>query len=132
MVEEKGLPGEVADRIGGYVKLRGGQELLERLERDQRLAGVKDAQIGISEMRLLLLYCDRFGVMDNVRVCVSVCLSVHTPSCVQVSFDLSLARGLDYYTGVIYEAILTGQTNLVCVYLPLPLSLCPLLSRGPQ
>ena len=26
----------------------------------------------------------------------------------QVSFDLSLARGLDYYTGVIYEAVLTS------------------------
>ena len=26
----------------------------------------------------------------------------------QVSFDLSLARGLDYYTGVIYEAVLIG------------------------
>lgn len=26
----------------------------------------------------------------------------------QVSFDLSLARGLDYYTGAIFEAILTG------------------------
>ena len=26
----------------------------------------------------------------------------------KVSFDLSLARGLDYYTGVIYEAVLTG------------------------
>ena len=25
----------------------------------------------------------------------------------QVVFDLSLARGLDYYTGVIYEAVLT-------------------------
>lgn len=25
----------------------------------------------------------------------------------QVEFDLSLARGLDYYTGVIYEAVLT-------------------------
>lgn len=25
----------------------------------------------------------------------------------QFSFDLSLARGLDYYTGVIYEALLT-------------------------
>ena len=25
-----------------------------------------------------------------------------------VSFDLSLARGLDYYTGVIYEAVLLG------------------------
>ena len=27
----------------------------------------------------------------------------------QVSFDLSLARGLDYYTGVIYEAILSRE-----------------------
>ena len=29
----------------------------------------------------------------------------------QVSFDLSLARGLDYYTGVIYEAVLTGNVG---------------------
>ena len=27
----------------------------------------------------------------------------------QVCFDMSLARGLDYYTGVIYEAILVQQ-----------------------
>ena len=26
-----------------------------------------------------------------------------------MSFDLSLARGLDYYTGLIYEAVLTGM-----------------------
>ena len=26
-------------------------------------------------------------------------------------FDLSLARGLDYYTGVIYEAVLRGHTT---------------------
>jgi len=25
-----------------------------------------------------------------------------------ITFDLSLARGLDYYTGVIYEAVLSG------------------------
>ena len=31
----------------------------------------------------------------------------------QVSFDLSLARGLDYYTGPIFEAILTGM--YVCI-----------------
>ena len=30
----------------------------------------------------------------------------------QVSFDLSLARGLDYYTGVIYEALLTGEAGV--------------------
>jgi histidyl-tRNA synthetase len=26
-----------------------------------------------------------------------------------VSFDCSLARGLDYYTGVIYEAVFFGE-----------------------
>ena len=35
-----------------------------------------------------------------------------TISVLQVSFDLSLARGLDYYTGVIYEAVLKGRYGL--------------------
>jgi len=30
---------------------------------------------------------------------------------------LSLARGLDYYTGVIYEAVLQSTCRLVCVLL---------------
>ena len=29
-----------------------------------------------------------------------------------ILFDLSLARGLDYYTGVIYEAVLVGESGL--------------------
>ena len=29
----------------------------------------------------------------------------------KVSFDLSLARGLDYYTGIIYEIVLTDKTT---------------------
>lgn len=37
-------------------------------------------------------------------------MTLTLPSLWQVSFDLSLARGLDYYTGVIYEAILLGST----------------------
>jgi len=28
----------------------------------------------------------------------------------KVSFDLSLARGLDYYTGLIYEIVLVDKT----------------------
>jgi len=28
------------------------------------------------------------------------------------SFDFSLARGLDYYTGLIYEAVLTGENRV--------------------
>jgi histidyl-tRNA synthetase len=27
----------------------------------------------------------------------------------KISFDLSLARGLDYYTGLIYEIVLTDK-----------------------
>jgi histidyl-tRNA synthetase len=30
----------------------------------------------------------------------------------RISFDLSLARGLDYYTGVIYEAVFKGATQV--------------------
>ena len=30
----------------------------------------------------------------------------------KISFDFSLARGLDYYTGVIYEAILTDTDRV--------------------
>lgn len=29
----------------------------------------------------------------------------------KVSFDLSLARGLDYYTGIIYEIVLTDKKS---------------------
>lgn len=29
-----------------------------------------------------------------------------------LSFDFSLARGLDYYTGLIYEAVLTDQNRV--------------------
>jgi len=28
----------------------------------------------------------------------------------EIVFDFSLARGLDYYTGVIYEAVLTEES----------------------
>jgi len=35
-------------------------------------------------------------------------------NCLQYfSFDFSLARGLDYYTGLIYEAVLTDPSNKV-------------------
>lgn len=72
MVEEKGLTEEVADRIGEYVQLRGGRELVEKLGADPRLSAVKDAQLGLADMQLLLHYSELFGVLDNVRggVCV--------------------------------------------------------------
>ncbi|CAE7145418.1 unnamed protein product [Rhizoctonia solani] len=90
MVEEKGLAEEVADKIGEYVKLKGGPDLLAQL-RASPLATNESAKAGMDDMELLFKYLDVFGITH------------------QMSFDLSLARGLDYYTGLIYEAIVEGS-----------------------
>jgi histidyl-tRNA synthetase len=88
MVEEKGLEGAVADRIGEYVKLKGdGFGLLAKLEQDATLTGDALASEGLKDMRILFEYLEVYGCLPKM------------------SFDLSLARGLDYYTGIIYEAV---------------------------
>lgn len=52
--------------------------------------------------------------MCLVVLAYSVICSFNLSRCLQyISFDLSLARGLDYYTGVIYEAVMTG-THCCC------------------
>merc|ERR1711874_609067 len=56
-----------------------------------KLSESKRAKQGLEEMRLLLRYCELYQCLDVV------------------SFDLSLARGLDYYTGIIYEAVLMAD-----------------------
>lgn len=53
----------------------------------------KRAKEGLEAMKLFFIYCELFDVLDKV------------------SFDLSLARGLDYYTGIIFEAVLKGMLN---------------------
>lgn len=49
------------------------------------------AKAGVAEMELLFTYLDAYQITDRI------------------SFDLSLARGLDYYTGIIYEAIVEAS-----------------------
>uniref|UniRef100_A0A8D3DE21 histidine--tRNA ligase n=1 Tax=Scophthalmus maximus TaxID=52904 RepID=A0A8D3DE21_SCOMX len=89
MVKEKGLSEEVADQIGEYVSMQGGMDLAERLLQDQKMLQSKQACAGLSDIKLLFSYLQLFQVTDKVV------------------FDLSLARGLDYYTGIIYEGVLT-------------------------
>lgn len=88
MVGEKGLPPEAADRIGEYVQMNGGLEMIEQLLQDPLLSQNKLSLDGLNDMKTLFEYLALYGVTS------------------QISFDLSLARGLDYYTGVIYEAVL--------------------------
>lgn len=97
MTKEKQLDAAVADRIGEYVKQNGGLELADSLLSDPTLSRVKLAKDGLEAMKLFLHYCNLMGVSGNVI------------------FDLSLARGLDYYTGIIYEAVLKGNVDKNCV-----------------
>ncbi|XP_076303505.1 histidine--tRNA ligase isoform X2 [Lasioglossum baleicum] len=91
IVEEKGLNESMADKIGTYVSRSGGVELIAELRKDVELMKHEAAVKSLDSMELLFKYCDIFHVADEIR------------------FDLSLARGLDYYTGVIFEAVLTGK-----------------------
>jgi hypothetical protein len=53
------------------------------------------AREAIEELSLMASYLEAFGTVGSVHI------------------DLSLARGLDYYTGVIYEAVLVdGETKV--------------------
>ncbi|EAS35267.3 histidyl-tRNA synthetase [Coccidioides immitis RS] len=91
MVDEKGLDPAVADKIETYVVRKGGRELLDSLKSDEMLVGNSSAKTGLEEMGLLMDYLQAFNILDKI------------------SFDMSLARGLDYYTGVIYEVVTEGS-----------------------
>lgn len=62
--------------------------MLEAIRADNLFGDHPKALEGLGEMELLFRYCEALGCLDNL------------------SFDFSLARGLDYYTGLIYEAVM--------------------------
>lgn len=89
MVDEKGLDQAVADQVGAYVQHRGDiPSIVARLRADERLIANPNIQQGVQDMELLASFLEAFDV----------------PSA-EISFDLSLCRGLDYYTGLIFEVI---------------------------
>ncbi|KAF2463215.1 histidyl-tRNA synthetase [Lindgomyces ingoldianus] len=95
MVNEKGLDPTIADKIGEYVQLRGGRELVTKLQEMPEVGANASAKQGLEEMALLCNYLDIFSVLPAL------------------SIDMSLARGLDYYTGVIYEVVTEGSAPAV-------------------
>jgi len=96
MVEDKGLAPEAADKIGQIVALHGSpKKMLETLKTDEMqilrdLRQHPKAKAALEEMTMLFDFLDAMNALDRL------------------SLDMSLARGLDYYTGVIYEAVLIG------------------------
>lgn len=65
-------------------------EMLEKIKTAKIFDASESGRQGMVEMGLLFEYLEALDCLKNI------------------SFDLSLARGLDYYTGMIYEAVLQG------------------------
>jgi histidyl-tRNA synthetase len=88
MVEKTGRSPEQLGRVLAMAEAQGSNaEILDRLERD--LGGNARAADGIRRLRELLAVTETAGVV---------------PARIQV--DVSIARGLDYYTGTVYETVL--------------------------
>lgn len=66
MVGEKGLEPSIADRIGEYVKLKGGMDLVKQLTADGALIRNKSAKAALEDMKLLLHYVELFGIKEKV------------------------------------------------------------------
>mmetsp|Transcript_59124 Transcript_59124/g.70537 ORF Transcript_59124/g.70537 Transcript_59124/m.70537 type:complete len:908 (+) Transcript_59124:70-2793(+) len=96
MVQDKGLDPDVADRIGKFVLQKGKpKEMYETLMAAKQFGNHEGANQAMEDLKILFDYLEAMGKLDYI------------------SFDLSLARGLDYYTGVIYEAVcLEGNTQV--------------------
>jgi histidyl-tRNA synthetase len=85
-----GVTAEQAGRVLDLAETRGSNaEVLARLERD--FGSNARAALGIRQLRELLDVARAAGVPDG-----------------RLRLDLSIARGLDYYTGTIYETFLCG------------------------
>jgi histidyl-tRNA synthetase len=95
LIHQKGLTEDMCDKLHKFVQLQGKPwELLKKLKEEQVFGAHKAQTETIEEMELLFTYCDAMGCLDNIL------------------FDFSLARGLDYYTGLIYEAVLTDTDRV--------------------
>lgn len=88
MVDVVGIASGRAAQVLNFAELQGTpQELLSQVE--TQLSGNERGQAGVDQLRELFTACEVAGVKSE-----------------RLSLDVSIARGLDYYTGTIYETFL--------------------------
>ncbi len=96
MIVEKGLAAACADALEHYVTYSGpAWELWHKLNDENVFSNNKKAVEAMQELKLLFGYMEAFDTLKYVN------------------FNLSLARGLAYYTGLIYEAVVTDPETKV-------------------
>ena len=93
-LQEKGLPQEAIEALQPILNLKGtNAEKLDQLE--EVLANSKTGLKGVEELRTIFALYAQSTQDGN--------LSTFEPTGLQIELDLCLARGLNYYTGAIFE-----------------------------
>lgn len=88
------IPEAAAQKLLKVLEISGDIEtILKDLEREVRECEI--GQMGLNEMREVISYLVSLGVPET-----------------RYTFDLNLARGLDYYTGPIYETVLSERPHI--------------------
>jgi histidyl-tRNA synthetase len=96
MVKEAAVSAEQADAVLQLAETTGSNaEILDKLEAFFASSPNERAAEGIRRLRELLSVAKTAGVPDG-----------------RITIDLSIARGLDYYTGTIYETFLTALPGI--------------------
>ena len=94
LTEECGVSGESADEILRFISAPGtSADKLAFLAQYQGRSDVFD--LGLSELRTVVEYLPAFGVPEE-----------------NFEIDLTIARGLDYYTGTVYETVMTDHPEV--------------------
>ncbi len=89
-LREKELTGEQVETITQYLNIDGSNK--EKIEAVEKLLNnIEDAQKGIAELNFIL---------DKI------------PAEIPLTIDFTLARGLNYYTGIIFEAKAPAHINM--------------------
>jgi len=93
-LEGQGLSKETIDEIISFISIKGSNE--EIIERLKALDIDNDTfKLGVEELEKVSRYVGIFGVPEE-----------------NFTIDLTIARGLDYYTGTVYETFLNDYPNI--------------------
>jgi len=96
-LQKEGTLAEQAQKIIDFIRINGSvDEVLDKLKHlAENLSETEQFILGITELETVIAGVRNLGVAEN-RFCI----------------DLSIARGLDYYTGTVYETTLLGHEAL--------------------
>lgn len=100
---EASIPESVCQNIIQFISLKGKKDIIEKCESILKNIGKSEddsndqipekGKKAISDLEKIITFFQEVGLEENIII------------------DLSIARGLDYYTGLVFETILKNNTN---------------------